>query len=165
MEARCTRRGGAGAGNEATDGRLAASQHGAVLREELSYSASHQWKCCSPEELSQRRLRKAGRLREAGARAGGVVQAATAAMARAPTPAVAVAIASTPAAAPPLVPAVLELLAAQRALLDRLQKEAERQSEWRQAVAAREAASWEARQLAEARQRRQWKSDSCVELV
>ena len=105
MEARCTRRGGAGAGDEATDGRPAAPQHGAVLREESRHSASHHWKRCSPEELLQRRLRKAGGLREAGARAGGVVQAATAATARAPAPAVARAIASMPASAPFLVPA------------------------------------------------------------
>ena len=156
------RRGGAGAGDDAADGRPAASQHGAALREESSYCAPHQWKRCRPEELLQRRLLKGGRLREAGARAGGVVQAATAAMARAPTPAVAVAIASTPASAPPLVPAVLELLAAQRALLDRLQKEAERQLEWRQAVAAREAASWEARQLAAARRRRRARQDAAA---
>ena len=127
MEARCTRRGGAGAGDEATDGRPAAPQHGAVLREESRHSASHHWKRCSPEELLQRRLRKAGGLREAGARAGGVVQAATAATARAPAPAVARAIASMPASAPSLVPAVLELLTTQRVLLGRLQEEAERQ--------------------------------------
>ena len=73
------------------------------------------------------------------------MQAATAATARAPAPAVARAIASMPASAPSLVPAVLELLTTQRVLLGRLQEEAERQSEWRQAVEAREAASWEAR--------------------
>ena len=162
MEARCTRRGGAGAGDEATDGRPAAPQHGAVLREESRHSASHHWKRCSPEELLQRRLRKAGGLREAGARAGGVVQAATAATARAPAPAVARAIASMPASAPSLVPAVLELLTTQRVLLGRLQEEAERQSEWRQAVEAREAASWEARQLAEARRRRRARQDAAA---
>ena len=147
MEARCARRGGVGAGDEA---------------EKSCFCAPHHWKRYSPEELLQRRLRKAGRLREAGARAGGVVQAATAAMARAPAPTVAVAIASTPASAPPLVPAALELLAAQRALLDLLQKEAERQLEWRQAVAAREAASWEAWQLAAARRRRRARQDAAA---
>ena len=90
------------------------------------------------------------------------MQVATAAMAWAPAPAVAHAIANRPASAPSMVPAVRQLLGAQRVLLDRLQKEGERQSEWRQAVATREAASWEARQLAEARQRRRARQDAAA---